>query len=212
MGVDEDLRAELLRRVARDQAARLAYDAEAARQADAENLPWLKQVIARAGWPSRSLVGEDGASAAWLLAQHADDDPAFQRHCLGLLTAAAAQGAASLRAVAYLTDRVLLAEGKPQEYGTQLTGRGGRYRPQRLRDPGGVDERRAAMSLGPLADYLADFAAGNPPPPSSTSCPACAGRIDFWPPDEEGSEITAECPACGYTLRMRLVGRPPAGS
>lgn len=39
--MDADLRAELLHRMERDQAARLAYDAEAAFRADAENLPWL---------------------------------------------------------------------------------------------------------------------------------------------------------------------------
>jgi hypothetical protein len=41
------------------------------------------------------LVGEDGAHAAWLLAQHADRDPAFQRRCLDLLTQAVAGREAS---------------------------------------------------------------------------------------------------------------------
>ena len=53
--------------------------------------------------------------------------------------------------LAFLTDRVLLAEGKPQEFGTQATGRKGQWIPCSLRDPGRVDQRRAAMSLGPLA-------------------------------------------------------------
>jgi hypothetical protein len=88
--MDPGLRAELLRRMEKDQAARAAGDGDTWEQADAENLPWLKQLVAEIGWPGRSVVGEDGASAAWLLAQHADCDPGFQRHCLDLLTVAAA--------------------------------------------------------------------------------------------------------------------------
>lgn len=76
--MDEELRSELLRRVAADQEARHALDAGAMAAADGENLPWLRQVISDVGWPGRSLVGGDGAHAAWLLAQHADSDPAFQ--------------------------------------------------------------------------------------------------------------------------------------
>lgn len=95
------------------------------------------------------MVGEDGACAALLLAQHADRDPAFQRRCLDLMTEAAERGEASRAELAYLTDRVLLAEGQPQEYGTQVAGREDGWAPRRLRDPDHVDERRAAMSLRP---------------------------------------------------------------
>jgi hypothetical protein len=106
--MNEELRAELLRRVAVDQEARHALDVEAMAAADGENLPWLRQVITDVGWPGKSLVGEDGAHAAWLLAQHADSDPAFQRRCLDLLTAAVERGEASVVQQAYLTDRVWL--------------------------------------------------------------------------------------------------------
>jgi hypothetical protein len=53
------LRAELLRRMERDQAARRADDLEAFGQIDAENLPWLDKVITEIGWPGRSIVGDD---------------------------------------------------------------------------------------------------------------------------------------------------------
>ena len=96
--MNEELRAELLRRKEVDQEARHALDVEAMAAADGENLPWLRQVITDVGWPGKSLVGEDGAHAAWLLAQHADSDPAFQRRCLDLLTAAVERGEATYRA------------------------------------------------------------------------------------------------------------------
>jgi Family of unknown function (DUF6624) len=135
--MEPDLWAELLRRAARDQDARkrAGHDWAAVMAVDADNLPWLKRVIAGTGWPGRSLVGEDGAHAAWLLVQHADRDPAFQRSCLGLITEAARHGEATPAELAYLTDRVLLAEGQPQEYGTQMAGRDGRWQPRQLREP-----------------------------------------------------------------------------
>src|SRR5207244_6160203 len=88
---------------------------------DADNTAWLKDVVRRHGWPGCSLVGAEAANAAWLLVQHADRDPAFQRECLSLMEAAVAAGDASPADLAYLTDRVLRAEGKPQRYGTQFT-------------------------------------------------------------------------------------------
>src|SRR6185437_10958738 len=174
-GTDAALRAELLRRVEKDQAARGAYDSDAMREADAENLPWLKAVVAERGWPGSSLVGVDGAHAMWLMVQHATQDLAFMRQCLDLLTAAVAAGEASVTDQAFLTDRVLLHEGEQQVYGTQMTRRGGKWVADNLRDPDGVDERRAAVGMGPLAERLASF----------TGSPALAARIkcsdcDAW--------------------------------
>jgi hypothetical protein len=61
--MDDGLRAELLRRVEKDQVARKALDAHAMREADGENLPWLKGVIAAHGWPGASLVGAERRSS-----------------------------------------------------------------------------------------------------------------------------------------------------
>jgi hypothetical protein len=202
------LHAELLRRAERDQAARQTKDAGGSEQVDADNLPWLKTVVAEVGWPGRSDVGEDGAHAAWLLAQHADRDPAFQRECLDRLILAAGQGEAAPADVAYLTDRVLLAEGGPQEFGTQVTARNGQWLARHLRDPGGVDQRRAAMSLGSLAEYLAEFSkVYGPPVPLATSCPGCGEKVEFWLPDP-GEEAQVECSNCGQTVTIR-VDSPP---
>lgn len=206
-----DLRAELLHRAERDQAARGLPEPEweTVASVDADNLAWLKGVIAEVGWPGRSTVGEDGAHAAWLLAQHADHDPAFQRRCLDLVTQAAACGEASPAELAYLTDRVLLAEGKSQEYGTQFAGREGRWVPRRLRDPERVDERRAAMGLGTLADNTARMAADyGPPRPATITCADCAGSIEVWLPEGEARHV--RCTACGWTTTLTIAGPPGA--
>jgi len=203
--MNEELRAELLRRVAADQDARHALDLQATAAADGENLPWLRRVITDVGWPGKSLVGEDGAQAAWLLAQHCDGDPAFQRRCLDLLTAAVERGEATVVQQAYLTDRVLLHEGKPQEYGTQAMARDGRFEPRKLRDPDHVDQRRASIGLGSLAGYLARMAEHHVLEPMRIPCPGCQATIEAWPPDA-GETRTATCPACGQTLTFRTAG------
>jgi len=206
--VKADLRAELLRRVAPDQEARWAHDFGAMQRADADNLPWIRQVIAEHGWPGRSDVGDDGADAAWLLVQHADADPAFQRECLGLLTAAAGRGEARRSHLALLTDRVLVAEGQPQEYGTQLRYRDGECVPFPVRDPERVDERRAAMALQPLADYVALVAEQERrppgPPTAALTCPRCqvGVEIELAGPDGESRGV---CPGCGMTFRIAPV-------
>jgi hypothetical protein len=167
--VDEALRAELARRVEADQAMRRAWPArpgdpvdedELARlgNVDEDNTAWLRGVVAERGWPGRSLVGDEGAHDAWLLAQHADHDRVFQAECLDLLTSAVAVGEAPAADLAYLTDRVLRARGEPQLYGTQFwrgSGGDGELQPLPIADPDGVDERRAAVGLGPFADHQA---------------------------------------------------------
>jgi hypothetical protein len=104
-------------------------------------------------------VGEEGATAAWLFAQHADRHPDLQRKFLDLLRDAVAAGEATARHLAYLEDRVRVAQGRPQLYGTQFTQvvLQARYEPMPIEDPDYVDERRAAVGLGPLAEYAAEI-------------------------------------------------------
>jgi hypothetical protein len=160
--VDGDLSAELLERANRDQAARLAlppghglpeWEATVA-PVDRDNTTWLREVIGRHGWPGRELVGEAGALAAFLLAQHAPPD--LQEECLPLLEEAVARGDASPVHLAYLLDRVLMHRGEPQVYGTQYHGVGnGPLKMWTVRDPAGLDQRRAAVGLEPEAAYRA---------------------------------------------------------
>ena len=71
-----------------------------------------------------------------------------------------AAGEVSSIHVAYLTDRVLLAEGEGQVYGTQMMLVEGEYQPRGLRDPETVDERRAEAGLCTLAEYRRTFDEG----------------------------------------------------
>jgi hypothetical protein len=121
-------------------------------EVDEENTKWLKGVVEKHGWPTNTLVGKDGADAAWLLVQHADADPRFQRQCLDLM-AGLPKDEVSQSKRAYLTDRVLLAEGKKQLYGTQFHSVEGRWKPRPIEDEAQVDKRRTEIGLPPLAEY-----------------------------------------------------------
>lgn len=123
---------------------------------DAEHLPQMRRIVAEHdGLPSVAQVGRDGVAAAWLLVQHADADPALQERVLGTLTRQGARrGEVSVHQQVLLTDRVLVANGKPQRYGSQLVPEQGRWVPKPIADPAQVDVLRAGMDEMPLADYV----------------------------------------------------------
>jgi hypothetical protein len=164
---DMPLRRELAARVEKDQDLRNRWiqntdDAvlgEQLTQVDRDNTTWLKGVVKAQGWPPISKVGREGAQAAWLLVQHADLDPAFQEEALSLMQAQVVKGEASGRLLAYLTDRVRLAQNKPQVYGTQFHRTvDGKLEPLQMEDPAHVDERRAAVGLESMQEYREQMA------------------------------------------------------
>jgi hypothetical protein len=161
---DDALRRELLARLeravqaVRDALARKqqldSLDLERVLAVDTANTAWLKRVIAERGWPGRSLVGADAANFAFLLVQLADRDTAFQARVLPLLERAYAAGEAEGQQVALLTDRLAIARGAPQVYGSQADIISGRIVLKPIADSAGVDARRARMGLPPLAEYV----------------------------------------------------------
>jgi hypothetical protein len=214
------LRVELLRRYDIDRAARSAYagapvDMARLMEMDSDNTAWLMAIVERVGWLGRSLVGTDGAHAAWLLAQHADLKPAFQQRFLEFLRHAVKHGEASAADLAHLTDRVLLASGKLQLYGTQVTVNEGQYVPARLQEAETVDARRAAVGLDPIAEHLGRVLdRRGPPQPVLRTCPGCGEPVEFWPP-QAGAVARFKCKACGASgtvrAKRRVAQEMPAG-
>jgi hypothetical protein len=124
-------------------------------QVHARHAHALEAIIDQHGWPGKSLVGEAGARAAWLILQHAIGLPAFQRRCLPLLQQAVSQNEADPIQVAHLEDRICFFERRPQRYGTQFDwDEHGQLSPWTLADPERVDEHRRAVGLGPLAEQV----------------------------------------------------------
>lgn len=160
--IDQPLRQELLKRVEKDQVARRKAIAKDNNDGswkqtiavDQDNTAWLKKVVDEKGWPTRASVGEDGAKAAFLIAQHATLDPGFQEKVLEHMQAALEQKEADPAEFALLKDRVLLHQGKPQLYGTQF-GRDpdGTMFLENAQDLSNLDARRQTMGLPPIAEY-----------------------------------------------------------
>jgi len=125
------------------------------RAVDAETLPFIKGVIEEHGFPTFDMVGRDGAEAAWLLVQHADEDIEFQARALELMAPLVEHGQADPSDFAHLTDRVLLAQGKKQRFGTQFKhDEQGVLRPRPTEDPERLDERRRRYGLHTLAEHI----------------------------------------------------------
>ena len=178
--LDENLRQELLAMLAEDLSVReeLAVDGslfegyhprmEAVHR---KNAARLAEFIGRYEWPGRSLVGDDGAEAAWMIVQHAISEPDLQRKALALIQEAVARGEAQAWQAAMLEDRIRGFEGKLQIYGTQFDWDDGREMSPYpgIEDPEQVDERRRQVGLEPLADAIkrrrAAIAQSNEKPP-----------------------------------------------
>jgi uncharacterized protein DUF6624 len=123
-------------------------------QFDDGRLARMKEIIAKYGWPGRSLVGTEAAAAAWLIVTHAVRDVTFQRLALEAMKKLPPCEVENSH-LADLTDRVLIGEGKKQLYGTMLDVKeDGKFAPKPIEDEANVDKRRAALGLQPLAEMI----------------------------------------------------------
>jgi hypothetical protein len=102
-------------------------------------------------WPTNSVVGAQGVRAVWVLATQ---DSALARVALHRMMEAGPEESPPA-AVAILEDRLRIAGGRKQIYGTQLVRTAdGKLEPAPLEDPKHVDLRRDAAGLPPLAQSI----------------------------------------------------------
>ena len=147
---------------AADRKAALAAMNDQLRRHDLEDQAVLKALIPASGWFPISKYGRDGALAAWLVVQHAVNDPDLMRRTVRALDQMRRIGEAQPTAYAIMYDRVaLLFDHKPQRYGTQLECHAGRQRPRALENPIHLDSRRRALGFDQTeAAYVASMEDG----------------------------------------------------
>ncbi len=162
---DPQLRTELATRAARDQAARLAM-VNAARKdwgprrevaaIDEENVKWLFELVRTKGFPTVAQVGEQGVKDAWLLVHHADRAPKFQQSLVPVLDERRVAGELGGSEMARFVDRLLVAQGKPQRFGTQSSDKwaGNHFGFASAEVLRNIEDNRRQFDLMPLADYV----------------------------------------------------------
>lgn len=120
---------------------------------DAKNTRTLKNMIKKYGWPNKELIGIDGVSAMFLIIQHSSDLN-FQESMLPNLERGYQNNeGVSGQQLALLTDRVLLAQGKKQIYGTQVKVENNEIIFKPIESEETVDNLRKKMKMPPLAFY-----------------------------------------------------------
>ena len=162
--LNQALQEELLSMLARDQVCRTAVTIKTNLKADVTetevrqlefvdriNTYRMQEIVLQHGWPGRSLVGEEGAAASLLLVLHADRNIEFQKDCLELLSIAVLRNEAPGKDLAFLTDRILVNEGKPQRYGTQFSISAEHSTLAEIENPDSVNVRRQALGLSALS-------------------------------------------------------------
>ena len=121
---------------------------------DSINLILIKKILDKNGWLGPDIIGEQGNLTLFLVIQHSDLET--QLKYLPMMRDAVKNENAVSADLALLEDRVALRQGKRQIYGSQI-GRDpetGEYYVSPLTDPENVDERRAEVGLGTIADYI----------------------------------------------------------
>lgn len=111
---------------------------------------YIEKTIKSYDWIDRKRFGKTVSNHAWLLVQHADDDPIFQTKVLKRMEPYLKTRGVDRANYAYLWDRVAVNTGQKQRYGTQPDWNciNGEMQLQPLEDPQNVSHRRKEMNLG----------------------------------------------------------------
>lgn len=116
----------------------------------------LKQIFDKHGFVGIDLAGEEGSYNFWLMVQHCDHNPDFQKEVLEKMKIEVVNNNADSSNYAFLVDRVNINTGKAQIYGTQVEHNFdiAQAYPKKLADSANVNERRQSIGLEPLEEYL----------------------------------------------------------
>lgn len=117
-------------------------------ETDEKNRIELERMIKTCGWP-KDLDGNRAAFSAFLIIQHAPLP--YQLKYFAMIKAANSRGEISNEHLAWLIDRVLVRQGKPQRYGTEFEYGSNKIFP--IEDSKNVNKRRKKMGLPPLKEF-----------------------------------------------------------
>ncbi|MBD8658511.1 hypothetical protein IFT68_23130 [Oxalobacteraceae sp. CFBP 13730] len=121
-----------------------------------KNSQVLDRILDECGWPVKNKYGDAANTAAWLVAQHADEEPEFQSKVLNILLPLVKKDEFSAIRYAYLQDRYELKRSGKQIYGTQLMvdSDGIRLPENEVDSLDDVNRRRAQLGMETIQEYL----------------------------------------------------------
>ncbi|MBI2707282.1 MAG: hypothetical protein HYX35_03080 [Proteobacteria bacterium] len=115
----------------------------------------LKAILKQYGWITISKFGKEADHQAWLLVQHADRDPNFQKRCVSTLEKLWPLNETDRKNYAYLYDRVAVNHGLKQRYGTQAKIENNQIELLPFEgSSNNLNEHRQEMGLAPIEEYL----------------------------------------------------------
>jgi len=118
------------------------------------NYEEMHRIVKQYGWPTYDMVGDLAADALLLVVNH-HPDAEVRKQYLPQIQSACEAKQGSCTEYAKIHDRILVDEGKEQLYGMQFRyGKGNKLEPFPVAYPELVDQRRKAIGLEPLAEYL----------------------------------------------------------
>jgi hypothetical protein len=123
-----------------------------------ENTLYVRNLVSKVGWIDVGRFGFGASNAAFLLVQHSWDVP-LMRAVLPQLKEDVDRGLMERDTYALLYDRLQLALGHPQLYGSQIARDSLGVFVLPVADPAHVEERRRQLGLIPLAEYVRVFGA-----------------------------------------------------
>ncbi|WP_407534341.1 DUF6624 domain-containing protein [Elizabethkingia miricola] len=168
---NNDVRLKLLDVQSKDQSIRLIYQelkktytddsdlvksaSEKMKKIDLESVDIVAKIIDKYGWLGKDKIGKEANETLFLGIQHIDD-LVVQSKYLPTIKDAVKKGNAEPWHLAFLTDRILMNQGKKQIYGTQkiITKKTETSYIIPLENPEKVDELRKEIGLDPLNDDL----------------------------------------------------------
>ena len=111
-------------------------------------------IIEECGFPTRAEFGQKAVHGAFFVLQHAGHK--HRKKYFHLVRESVDRGDLERRQLALMEDRILKHDGQRQKYGTQISRVGnGPWTLHPIEDVMSVNQRRAAIGMEPIEEYLA---------------------------------------------------------
>ena len=114
----------------------------------------IRAILDKSGWPKKEIIGERGNRTICNVIQHAEND--IRIKYLPMMKQAVLDKQLNPQLLVRAEDRIATERGDLQIYGGQM-----KFYPETksfnvwpVFDPVNIDKRRAAIGLGPIADFL----------------------------------------------------------